>query len=232
MDLIALSNRLADEFGVPREVMLGCAVAESNLNPDARRPKSPADDPAFWPDVSFGLWQQTVRWSREYADWCQANGHLPGAFPGHDVIARIGAFYTDPEYAGRKAAPQLATYWRQERDPLNCLCRYNKPNLDPFLNPNRANYQRGLNEARRLLTVPEDGMLSEAALSDLWKAVRGAKAPPMNTGVAIVKKWMSDPYRYGSPLGPERPQPDGSAVQMFTIRGLRWVGGDTVEEIG
>lgn len=38
---------------------------------------------------------------------------------------------------------------------LNILCLYNKPNLDPYKNPNRPNYQRALVEADRILSELE-----------------------------------------------------------------------------
>jgi len=60
--IVQLSNRIADECQVAREAMLGCAIAESDLRWNARRPPDPADDERFWPDVSAGVWQQAVRW--------------------------------------------------------------------------------------------------------------------------------------------------------------------------
>lgn len=147
-DVVAISNTIADELGIPRVVMLGCAVAESNLDPQARRPRDPAQDRAYWPDVSAGVWQQTVRWSQEYAD-----AGYTGAYPGPAVVERILRLYIDPWHAGRVAAKQIAYWLTQEPDPLDALCRYNRPALEPGQNPNRANYARALVEARRQLGI-------------------------------------------------------------------------------
>jgi hypothetical protein len=70
---------------------------------------------------------------------------------------------------------------------------------------------------------------SNASLLDLWKAVVPRIAfDPEN--LALCRQWASDPYRYGSPLGPERDHPDGGTVQMFVLKALRWTGSEVVEE--
>lgn len=106
-EVIAISNATADAAGVPRLLLLAAGIAESNLAWDARRPKDPAQDAAFWPDVSPGVWQQAVRWSQEYAAWCAEQGHPPATFPGSDVVEAVMAHYWDVEHAARVAVGQL-----------------------------------------------------------------------------------------------------------------------------
>lgn len=151
-EVLEMALRLANEYGLPRDVMLGCAIAESNLDPRARRPVDPAQDRDYWPDVSMGAWQQTVRWAPEYLSWSADHGHPAGEVPGADVIQLIGDLYYNVEHSGRVAAENLAGKWRQYRpDKLETLCRYNWPGLDGVNNPNRGNYQRGLAEALEIL---------------------------------------------------------------------------------
>ncbi len=148
--IVQLSNRIADECQVAREAMLGCAIAESDLRWNARRPPDPADDERFWPDVSAGVWQQAVRWSAEYAGL-----GLGGGYPGRETTEQIVARYYDPEHAARLAATQIK-HWLEvsNGDVLDALCRYNWPARAPSANPNRENYRRGIAEARKLLGLP------------------------------------------------------------------------------
>lgn len=156
-EVIATSNRVADAVGLPRVLLLACAIAESNLRPDARRPADPAQDAAFWPDVSYGPWQQTVRWSQEYRDWClhDAPGHDPNAYPGLDVVEAVFDHYRDVEHAARVAAAQLKRHYRPgEPDAeFKALCRYNWPQGGgaPKSPAVAENYRRGLAEARAIL---------------------------------------------------------------------------------
>jgi hypothetical protein len=157
-EIIAISNAAADAAGIPRVLLLAAAIAESNLNPDARRPKSPSDDQRFWPDVSFGAWQQTVRWSAEYIKQASKNGTNPAAFPGAGTIAIVGALYLDPEYAAEVAAAQLKPKYRpaEEDAVFKALCRYNWPagGGAPKGDAQAQNYRRGIVEAERILEVP------------------------------------------------------------------------------
>lgn len=69
--------------------------------------------------------------------------------------------------------------------------------------------------------------LPNDALMDLWNAVRPGL--PFNAEFAIPTYWANDPYRFGSPIGPERDYPGGGTVQMFAIMPLRWDGERVVE---
>lgn len=150
-EIIEISNQLADQYNIPRALMLGCAVAESDLVWNARRPKLQSQDQEYWPDVSSGVWQQTVRWSDEYRVWYDSRGHWPDDYPGDDIIREVLSLYMDPWHAGRKAAKSLSDYYQQEGDILNALCRYNKPTINPAISPMRHRYEYGLAEAARIL---------------------------------------------------------------------------------
>jgi hypothetical protein len=153
--VIEISNRIADETGIPRLLLLACGVAESNLRADARRPSDPSQDAAYWGDVSYGPWQQTVRWSAEYLAWCDEQGHPAAAFPGADVIEAVFDHYRNTEHAARVAAAQLKRkYLPGEADGIwRALNRYNYPagGGDPKTPANGQNYRRGIAEAQAIL---------------------------------------------------------------------------------
>lgn len=97
--VVETSNRVADEWGLPRLLLLATGIAESNLRWDARRPVNPADDERYWPDVSAGVWQQAVRYDPEYQGG-------PG-FPGAAEIERILQKQYDVERSSHVAAANL-----------------------------------------------------------------------------------------------------------------------------
>lgn len=154
-EIVALSNAAADTAGIPRLLLLACLIAESGLNPDARRPSVAANDQGFWPDVSFGLGQQTVRWAAEYAGG--------NAYPGEAEIERVGAFYRIPAYATAVAAKQLKSHYDASEDDaiFKALARYNWPAgggeaASPAV---EANYRQGITDAAAILggDVPNTG---------------------------------------------------------------------------
>lgn len=145
-DIVAVSNAAADAAGIPRLLMLACGIAESNLNPRARRPRSPADDERYWPDVSGGVWQQTVRWDPEYRGGA--------AYPGSEEVERVLALQYVPERSASVAAANLRGKWQQyQPDILATLYAYNWPagNGKPADAAAAANYRRGVTDAEKLL---------------------------------------------------------------------------------
>lgn len=146
-EVVAVSNGAADTAGIPRLLLLACGVAEGSLNPNARRPSVAANDQAYWPDVSFGSWQQTVRWATEYSGG--------GAYPGEAEIERVGAFYLIPAYAAAVAAKQLKGHYHADEDDatFKALCRYNWPAGDgaPKSGAVATNYRNGIAEATTIL---------------------------------------------------------------------------------
>jgi hypothetical protein len=130
-------------------LLLACAIAESGLDPNARRPKDPAQDVAFWPDCSAGLHQRAIRWSEEYR-MLGFNGEYPGA----EVVEDLLELYRDPHHSSRVAAATLrGNLAKSGGDLLGSLALYNAPALNGGWKSetHRLNYTRALVEARRIL---------------------------------------------------------------------------------
>lgn len=247
-DAIRAALGAADDAGIPRLLMLALGIAESNLNPLAERWGSAQNTPSAKEalaagdlqrlaeireqagnDVSFGAWQQTWRWSAE--------------FDGTQEIAKILAMrekYFDPTHAAAVAAARIAPYWHRYGDPLEALCRYNKPAVPSEENPNRPNCQRGLNEAEALLaTLPDNfsvpgshgGVAMDQALNILWIAANPNVT--LNPNAGIYKYWAIKEHRerLGSPLSGEVTDPnDGMPYQAFTSNIIvRWTPGGAEE---
>jgi hypothetical protein len=161
-DLTALLSDTASAAGVPLAVLVGLGIAESELcvrserwgrrSPRAKELLAVGDragleelvraiDAETPGDISFGLFQQTVRWADE-GDHTLA---LENVFALRDL-------YFQPGHAARVAARKLAAFARVHDDPLEVLCRYNKPALPGVDNPHRARYQESLEKARSLVT--------------------------------------------------------------------------------
>lgn len=146
-DVVSISNAAADAAGIPRLLLLAAGEAESGLDPFARRPSNPAADERYWPDVSGGVWQQTVRWDPDY--------HGGSDFPGSAEIERVLQLQYDVERSARIAAANLkAKYRPNEPDAVfRALCRYNWPAGDgqPANSAVAANYRNGIAEAQSIL---------------------------------------------------------------------------------
>jgi hypothetical protein len=135
-EIIALIVAKAHEHGIEPWELLGGAIAESNLDPNAYR-----DGP--WPDKSPGLFQQTIKFADE-------GDHTDSP----ENIALIKHLYFDPVHATDVAAKKYL-YWRHDPDvpPLTAWVAYNSPGFyhTPDESPNVENYRAGLAEARRIL---------------------------------------------------------------------------------
>lgn len=195
--LVDISNRAADAAGIPRILLLACAIAESNMNPRARRPGNASNDERYWPDVSMGAWQQTVRWAAEYRG--------DGRYPGASDVERIGNLYYDPEYAARVAASSLATKYRPDEPDaiLRALARYNWPGGggEPANAAVEQNYRRGIRDATALLGAPappstplayNPDIPAELQRQDWTCSVRTAMWVLKSLGVAITPEDAQD----------------------------------------
>lgn len=98
-EVIEISNRVAAEWGIPPVLLLACGIAESNLRWNARRPTDPNKDADYWPDVSGGIHQQTVRYDPEYQGG--------SAYPGPAETERILQRQYDVERSAHVAAENL-----------------------------------------------------------------------------------------------------------------------------
>lgn len=162
-EVIAISNAAADLEGIPRLLLLACGVAEADLVPTTRRPSAAANDQDFWPDVSGGVWQQTVRWDPEYQGGA--------GYPGEAEIERVLALQYDVDRSAKLAATNLAAKWAlYQPDMLATLSAYNWPQGkgQPASPATEANYQRGLTEAAALLggIVPDAPSTTPAPVYD------------------------------------------------------------------
>lgn len=133
IELVAAKAR---EHGIEPWEFLGGAIAESGHGLDQW------ERYGTWPDVSFGLFHQTVRFADE-------GDHT--ASP--ENVRAVRERYFDPRHACDVAARKFLAYRALEQSALDAWCRYNWPARSPSLNPNRGNYAQGLDEARRVLGV-------------------------------------------------------------------------------
>ncbi len=138
---IALVCRKADQLGIDRVEFLGGAFAESGPNLDQW------ERYGTWPDVSFGLFHQTVAFADE-----GDHRNTP------ENIAYIRDLYFNPEHACDVAGVKYR-YWRFNPDvpALTAWCAYNMPASyhNPESNPNINNYRASLALAARTLGASE-----------------------------------------------------------------------------
>lgn len=161
---IQISINSADRYGFPRVVMVGCGEQESHHRQYARRPLNPAQDAAYWPDVSMSVYQQTIAFSEEYA----AEGGDWRVYPGPETVERIGNRYYDVPYAADVAARKLAGIWAElpnrgrEQTAAEALAVYNAGwSLPLALNPNRRNIIDSVAAAAAILADWEEPVTEE-----------------------------------------------------------------------
>lgn len=135
-DLTPLINAAARKYRLPTRCITAQLIAESNLRERAERWGA-------WPDISFGLGQQTVKYA-------SVGDH--SASP--ENIALVRDWYFDPAHAIDDCARQLGYFWAQfasldeERRFLETSSRYNGGAGMAFAqNPNQRNIRRGWAEA-------------------------------------------------------------------------------------
>lgn len=160
--------RVADERGLPRRRVLGLCFAESGFglqsfdrwaSSERTRRMVAAIDARDWSrveaifgeikgtptnDISFGPCHQSWWWSLSAAE---QRAHPEWRHDLERIMAFRAQLIEDHGYALRLAAGKIAG----EGSDLDILCLYNKPAVDPAVNPNRPNYQRSLVEADRIL---------------------------------------------------------------------------------
>jgi hypothetical protein len=226
-EVIAVCKRVAEEQAIPPVLLIACAVAESDLGVNPRYPRYSANDSLEWPNVSVGIFHQTIRWAPEYRGGED--------YPGAAEVERVEAFYTDTEHAATVAARQLRQYYSHARsggDVLKTLFLYNWPagHGEPYSEAHRANYTRGLREAEQIVgrNAPEPEFLQYDPDTPLllqtndWACSVFSATMALNSiGVRCtwdqVREWM------GGRVTPEWGLMDASGagmVAMFQERGL------------
>ena len=125
-DISAICNAAAARFGLPPRVLVAQAIAESDLHEQAARFGQ-------WPDVSFGLWQQTVAFA-PFGDQSDRPDNIQGC---RDRLC------SDVVFAANVAAEQLARFYHQHGSYHEAASRYNGgPGMAFADNPNQANIAR------------------------------------------------------------------------------------------
>ena len=127
-DITSLCNALGDREQMPPQVLVACAIAESGLGRAQERWGT-------WPDVSFGVWHQTVAYAAPYGLGDGSNTEAN--------IARVrAALIGNVDLAADIAAQQLGRFWRRYGEGHETLGRYNWPARGYQGNPNAANIAR------------------------------------------------------------------------------------------
>lgn len=141
-DISAICNVRADGYACPPRVLVALGIAESNLNEYAARERA-------WPDVSYSIWQQTVKWAAGY-----------GVGDGTDTTANRAAVRTaltvNLDRAADIAARQLGHWWGLYPEPIQAMCRYNRPSTPASENANRPNYERAWAQSARYVVQASD----------------------------------------------------------------------------
>ncbi len=190
--LADLLNAEAARHNLPPELPLALAIAESEVSVRAQRwgrhtaaalAALTADDRGALADlvaaveretpgdISFGLFQQTVRW----ADEGDHSTSLENIFAIRDL-------YFEPGYATAVAVGELGLYWRRHGDALEALCRYNKPSVPGADNPHRGRYLDSLERARGYLTAQEPAM---PLIVDVKRSPHFSSNRPKTLGVVL-----------------------------------------------
>src|SRR6476620_3188461 len=138
-DIADVLNDLAEAHGFDPVGFLAGAIAESTLCEHAVREKA-------WPDVSYGLWQPTVKFLG--AEVSGLSRGADGAALDTATNRQIGRdFCFDAARLAAYVAPRYAALVQRWADPLEAWCRWNKPSVPGVDNPNRSKYAAGLQAA-------------------------------------------------------------------------------------
>lgn len=165
--ILDLIQQKADEHGVSRRLALALAWAESEFNAEAER--WGGYQPRQWGgeaqvldilkqagsyDISFGLFQQTWRWSDAYLRTGVQGDGLAWSLPH---ILSFRAEMLVPEVACDDALPKLRRLSEHWGDDLLVLCAWNRPSNPHSVAPGvLRRYQQGLEEADRILQRGRD----------------------------------------------------------------------------
>jgi hypothetical protein len=151
-DISAAVNRLMQREQADAQGFVGLLIAESGLDEQARRPRNPADDARYWPDVSGSLGQQTVKYAVAY-------GLGDGSPTRSNIDLVLGRLMADVDLTLDIAARQYGAYYRQTGDWREACARYNggpRASWATIPPANRANYQAGYAQAAQYIGSEED----------------------------------------------------------------------------
>lgn len=206
-DISTLINGVADQYQFPPQVLVATCIMESNLDEHSERRGT-------WPDVSAGLWHQTVKYAAQYG---LGNGQNTAGNIGYVFDVLKGDLPRAADIAGR----QLGHWWRTYADGHEALGRYNAPSLGYQGNPNATNIRRGWEtSARYVLAEVNDVSVPIEVLEELYNAITDAVPLVPDSGLGAF--WIEHHKELGSVLGPEWAGDDGAIYQAYARGILRW----------
>lgn len=142
-EIVSTLMLAAGDRSIPAVLVVGAAIAESGLDQFA-------EHLGTWPDVSFGLGQQTVKWA-PVGDGSESD----------ENIALVKAHFSDPANAIPLLADKLAAHYHDPQNPgrsenarmMAALSKYNsnKWKIPASHKENIANYTRALQEAAAMI---------------------------------------------------------------------------------
>lgn len=231
VDISALINAEAQRLGGPPRLLAALLLAESDLDEHARRPTDPARDLAQWPDVSFGLGQQTVKYATAFG--------LGDGSPNPENIANVGdQLMHNLPLAIQIAARQVYAYWQQTQSWQEACARYNGgPRAQWATIPagNQANYQRAWGASARYLSAEDAAMQYDAdtpveTQRQSWScSIRSVTWCLKSLGIATDAATMQDAMVGAGLVSPEQGLLDGSGGALAAFLREGW--GLTVEHM-
>lgn len=197
-EIIATVQAVADEYGLPRDLMLGLCMAESGeglqsferwnrwtteaqtyidqQNKDGLRDILQRCAAIPTNDISFGPAHQTWRWSPEY------DGRP------YDLDAILGfrkLYIEDPAHAVRTAADQIKRFWDTHGpDKVETLARYNKPDGSAFASV-RQRYADMLVKAQGMIGTPTPTPAPSAVVYEDYRDPGHAQFARMPKGIVL-----------------------------------------------
>lgn len=173
-DLTPYINEVAAAYDFDAVGFLGGAIAESNLDERSSRL-------GVWPDVSYGLFHSTVKYIGLEVEGIKRDPSDGTALDTPKNRRLVREFMWDGARAIVYAAPRYKTLLDRWGDPLEAWCRWNKPGVPGAMNPNRANYVRGLAraEAYRMAAVVGEGIANkmreagDSPVTHEWEEIHG-----------------------------------------------------------
>lgn len=214
-DISELVNSVADEHGFPPRLLVACGIQESNLDEQSERR-------AAWPDVSAGIWHQTVLYAVGF-------GLGDGTRSPENIATVFDALKTDTPRAARIAASQLGHWWGRYGDGPESLGRYNWPARGLQDNPNRANIERGWRESARYVVEeapvaqPFDPDTSPERQQQDWTcSIRTATWLLRSLGIDVTAAQMQDEMVAAGLVTPALGLLDGSGAALAAWLGERF----------
>lgn len=188
-DISALCNAKADAYHCPPRLLVAQAIAESGLDETAARV-------AAWPDVSYGLWQQTVKFA-------PIGDHSASA---QNIAYVRQVLTTNLTLAVDIAAKQLGAKWGETQDGPAAMGKYNAPSLELRENPNRVHILKSWAQSARYVVTEDSSMAGfSGGFADLADQL----------GVDVVGEALADEYQ----SGPTTRQPTTKGEMIWTDGG-------------